>query len=71
MAASRVEKDEVVVDVGLGGDEGFQVEGVESAAAGEVSSCDAGFEEKAEAQNRSYAHLPITALLININTIGF
>lgn len=50
LAAARIEKDEVVGEVGGGGNEGLEEEGVEGAAGGEVAPADAGFEEVAEAE---------------------
>lgn len=49
MAASGVEVDEVVGEVGGRGDLGFDVEGLEGSSCGEVSVRNAGFQELAKA----------------------
>lgn len=48
LAASGVEEDQVVGEVGVGRDEGLEVEGVEAAAGGEVSVGDTIFEQIAK-----------------------
>lgn len=48
LAASGVEEDQVVGEVGVGRDEGLEVEDVEAAAGGEVSVGDTIFEQIAK-----------------------